>query len=375
MFHGCPVDNPYQCPNGQCAASQVQCFAGCVPQEHICYDGDKCEPYALNCRYPPSDHRAVPFSGNLNCIAIREDSLFYDVVCVADRFFDDLFATVMVPAGIFERQDATATIEAFDVPLSEVRPLPPYPATISHVLGVSLPATIFDEGDFVRLSLRVELPTGFKVHDYCLAQLTEYDDGESDWNCVDNNLVQDGVHFSGLVQNVDGVFIIMKKPGVCHNYRGFSDQQLEFIMLGRVIPDTITRLQAIYDRLMAIRARMPEIKRSDAVLTYIAKATYLFTENCLNTAWQLELATFPPQLGFEPPTATPPAVEATCECAAPAPAPVADDDDDDTNVEVVVVNQREDDNGDDDDDDHSRKHSDDDDDDNKQPNYGLGYAK
>lgn len=69
-------------------------------------------------------------------------------------------------------------------------------------------------------------------------------------------------------------------------------------MLGRIIPKTITRLQSVYDRLMKIRERMPEIKRSDAVLTYIAKATYMFTEQCLNTAWQKELATFPPQLGW-----------------------------------------------------------------------------
>jgi len=230
------------------------------------------------------------------------------------------------------------------------------------VLGISLPAAIFDEGDFVRLSLRVELPTGFKVSDYCLAQLTEYDEGESDWNCVDNNLVQDGVHFSGLVQNVNGVFIIMKKPGVCHNYSGFSDQQLEFIMLGRVIPDTIMRLQSIYDQLIAIRNRMPEIKRSDAVLTYIAKATYMFTETCLDTAWQLELATFPPQLGYRTPTAPAVTPEATCECAAP-PAPVADDDDDDTTITNVQVNVREDDSGDDDDDHHHKRSSDDDDDD------------
>jgi hypothetical protein len=259
----------------------------------------------------------VPFSGNLNCIAIREDSLFYDVVCVADRHFDDLFATVMVPAGIFERQEETARIHAFDVPLSEVRPLPPYPDTISHVLGVDLPDAIFDEGDFVRLTLRVELPAGFEVDDYCLAQLVEFDDGQHEWQCKDNNLVQDGVHFSGLVQNVDGVFIIMKKPGVCHKYRGFDDNQLEFIMLGRVIPKTINRLQAVYDRLQAIKERMPEIKRSDAVLTYIAKATYFFTEECMNTDWQSELATFPPQLGWSRPM-EPKAVEpeAPCECNA-----------------------------------------------------------
>merc|ERR1712146_244494 len=117
----------------------------------------------------------------------------------------------------------------------------------------------FDEGDFVRLTLRVELPTGFDVSDYCLAQLVEFDDGEYEWQCKDNNLVQDGVHFSGLVQNTD---------------RGFSDQQVEFIMLGRAIPKTISRLQNVYDRLAAIRERMPEIKRSDAVLTYFAKSTY-----------------------------------------------------------------------------------------------------
>jgi len=285
----------------------------------------------------------VPLSGNLNCIAIREDSLFYDVVCVADRFFDDLFATVMVPAGIFERQEQDARIHAWDVPLSEVRPLPPYPDTISHVLGISLPDAIFDEGDFVRLTLRVELPTGFDVTDYCLAQLVEFDAGEYEWQCKDNNLVQDGVHFSGLVQNVDGVFIIMKKPGVCSHYRGFSDELVEFIMLGRVIPRTITRLQTVYDRLLAIRARMPEIKRSDAVLTYIAKATYKFTEDCLNTAWQKELATFPPQLGYsERKTPAIPEPEPECECPA---------DDDDDGGEGTPSDASDDDNDDDDNDD------------------------
>lgn len=339
-FHGCPVDKPFECPNGNCVAAEVQCYQGCGPKEHKCYDGDECQPFSTDCRYPPSDHRAVPFSGNLNCIAIREDSLFYDVVCVADRFFDDLFATVMVPAGIFERQAEDARIDAWDVPLSEVRPLPPYPDTISHVLGVDLPDAIFDEGDFVRLTLRVELPKGFDVTDYCLAQLVEFDDGEYEWQCKDNNLVQDGVHFSGLVQNVDGVFIIMKKPGVCHNYRGFNDAQLEFIMLGRVIPRTITRLQGVYDRLIAIRKRMPEIKRSNAVLTYIAKATYQFTEDCLSTSFQKELATFPPQLLYA--EAAPPAIPEPeePECACPA-------EDDDDGGEDTPIKQEDDDDHDD----------------------------
>jgi hypothetical protein len=332
LFHGCPVNKPVECPNGNCVGNESQCYQGCGPKEHKCYDGDECQPWDEDCRYPPSDHRAVPFSGNLNCIAIREDSLFYDVVCVADRHFDDLFATVMVPAGIFERQADDARIHAFDVPLSEVRPLPPYPDTISHVLGITLPEPIFDEGDFVRLTLRVELPAGFAVDDYCLAQLVEFDDGEHEWQCKDNNLVQDGVHFSGLVQNVDGVFIIMKKPGVCHKYRGFDDSQLEYIMLGRAIPKTINRLQTVYDRLVAIRDRYPEIKRSDAVLTYIAKATYLFTEECLSTEWQRELATFPPQLGYKRPVAAieepeepvcPPCEPEVDECEAKAIAKLA----------------------------------------------------
>merc|ERR1711907_680871 len=77
--------------------------------------------------------------------------------------------------------------------------------------------------------------------------------------------------------------------------------QVEFIMLGRAIPKTISRLQNVYDRLAAIRERMPEIKRSDAVLTYFAKSTYFFTQDCLNNDFQKELATFPIQLGYETP--------------------------------------------------------------------------
>merc|ERR1712146_108871 len=172
--------------------------------------------------------------------------------------------------------------------------------------------------------------TGFDVSDYCLAQLVEFDDGEYEWQCKDNNLVQDGVHFSGLVQNTDGVFIIMKKPGVCHNYRGFSDQQVEFIMLGRAIPET---------------------KRSDAVLTYFAKSTYFFAQDCLNNDFQKELATFPIQLGYETPK--PVAIPEPClspECACNEDdddggdgTPLANDDDDSdpvlntTNVSQTTV--------------------------------------
>jgi len=222
--------------------------------------------------------------------------MFYDVVCVADRHFEDLFATVMVPAGIFEKQPDDAEIMAVDVPLSEVRPLPQYPDTISHVLGVVLPASVFDAQDFIRLTLRVDLPVGRSVNDYCLAQLVEYDDGEYEWVCKDNALVQDGVHFSGLVQNTDGVFIIMKKPGVCHKYRGFDDAQVEFILLGRVIPKTINSMKDLLQRLTAIQNRMPEIKRSDAVLTAISKATYSFSETCLGSDWVHQLESFPIQL-------------------------------------------------------------------------------
>jgi hypothetical protein len=315
-YEGCPVELPYTCPSGRCALNMAQCFTGCGPHEHKCGEALECQPWSEDC---PADttvsrHRAVPFCGSLNCIAAREDSLFYDVVVVADRFFEDLFATIMVPAGIFGRAPADAKLTAFDVPTSEVRPLPPYPDTISHVLGINIPEAVFEDGDFVRLTLRVDLPGGKNVDDYCLAQLVEHDSGEHEWTCVDSNLVADGVHFSGLVQSADGslgakgcgdelaaAFAIIKKPGVCNKYRGFDDSLVEFVMLGRTIPKTIRRLQTLHDRLSSIRDRMPEIKQSNAVLTYIAKATYFFTEECMSQEWQQQLATFPAQLGYSEP--------------------------------------------------------------------------